>query len=72
MQAYFNRTNKTRNSGQETATTTDKQQLKHRGLNTNANKLNKITRGVANQKHLERLINKKNYKGLQNTAQNRK
>ena len=32
----------------ETATTTDKQQLKHRGLNTQANKLNKITRGRGN------------------------
>jgi len=30
------------------ATTTDKQQLKHKGLNTQANKLNKITRGGAN------------------------
>ena len=45
MQAYFNRTKRTQNSGQKTATTTDKQQLKHRGLYTQANKLNKITRG---------------------------
>ena len=35
----------TQDRNMETATTTDKQQLKHRGLNTNANKLNKITRG---------------------------
>jgi len=27
---------------------------------------------VVNQKHLGKLINKKNYKGLQNMAQNRK
>ena len=30
---------------QQTTSTTDKPQLKHRGINTQADKLNKITRG---------------------------
>jgi len=39
-----------------TTTQTHKDWAKTQGLNTSANKLNKIKRGVANQKHLGRLI----------------